>query len=226
MKKSLTLLLLFPLLCSCSGSEISNEKAFNLVSNFEVKLDQATTFSFYERKAVAVTETTRSTSLYQVFFEENYIHSYIVNEDSKASENNSVQETWAFIKDLTIYDVTTNTLGEKVSVSYPYTKEQWEAKMKEAFDNVRSVNYNYIIRIKNEYNNQTSQTKITSRSKNDTSLVQKVERMDKEGKIIRSKTYTFVDSLISEVEERDDYSKTNIKFSYKVTTQEAYIPDL
>ena len=226
MKKRFAFFLIVPFLCSCSGRSISNEEAYRLINNFEIKLDQVTTFSFYERKAVATTESTRSTSLYQVFFESNYIHSYIVNEDSNNAANNSVSEQWTYIKDQKIYEVSTTATGEKTYYAYWYQKELWEAKTKEAFENVRNINYLYINRLKNEFQNQSSQTRITSHSRNESCLNQKIERMNKDGKVTRSKTYDFEDSLISQIDEVDDYSTTRITFQYKVTTQEPNIPDL
>ena len=226
MKKRFAVLGLFPLLCSCSGRAISNEEAYRLITGFEIKLDQMTTFSFYERKSVAKTETTCSTSLYQVFFEDNYIHSYVVNEDYKTSENNYVLETWSYIDNQMIYEVQTNNDGMKDSYVYAYQKDLWEAKIKEAFNDVRSANLLYTIRLKNEIQNQTSQTIITSHSKNESQLYQKIEKQNKDGKTIRTKTYEFDDYLIKEVNEINAYSTTKIVFSYKVTTQEPNIPDL
>lgn len=229
MKKGLGLLLIIPFLCSCSGAQISTDQALSMINEFEIKLEQKTSFSFYERKAVYETSTSRSVSLTQIFFEDNFFHSYNIYQDLKNVANSTAVEKWSFIKDKMIYDVTTEDAEDnpkgKSFHAYTFEKEVWEERIKDAFEEVRKTNSLYLVRIKNEIKSKTDQTKIDLRSKNSGSLIHKIERYGNEGKVIRYKSYEFQDSLIYNVVDKDDYSVTTIDFRYKVSTQEPNIPD-
>lgn len=229
MKKAWSFLLVIPFLCGCSGRVISNDEAYKMLTDFETKLDQITTFSFFERKAITETSTSKTTVLYQVFFEKNFFHSYTVNEDSEISENNTVVEKWAFIRDGMIYDVTTEGAEEnpkgKIYTAETYEKDVWETRIKSAIGSVKSANKLYIYLLKNQMSALESSEIITSRSSSETSLFQKVESKNAENKVVRTKTYKFEDSLITEITDKDDYSTRSIKFLYRITTQEPNIPD-
>ena len=229
MKKGLALLLVVPFLCGCSGRTISSDEAYQIMSNFETNLDLITTFSYYERRAITETDYTRSTSFYQIFFEKNFIHSYSVNEDEDVNENNTVEENWVFIRDGMIYEVTTKNAEEskkgKIYNAYTYDKDIWEARLKSAFEDVKNTNLMYIYRLKNQLKSDDEYTSVTSKSKNDTSLVEKVDTVNKNNKVVRTKSYTFENSLIQRIEEKDDYTKKLIEFKYQITTQEANYPD-
>ncbi len=229
MKKAWPLLLVIPFLCGCSGRVISNDEAYKMLTNFETKLDQITTFSFFERKAVTITPTSRTTVLYQVFFEKNFFHSYTVNEDEEVKENNTVVEKWAFIRDGMIYDVTTEGADEnpkgKIYTAETYEQSVWEARIKSAVGSVKSANKLYIYLLKNQINVRDSSEVITSRSLNESSLYQKVESKNQFNKVVRTKTYNFENSLVTEITDKDDYSTRTIKFQYRITTQEPNIPD-
>ena len=229
MKKGCILLLVIPFLCSCSGRVISNEDAYKIVNNFETKLEQTTTFAYYERKAILETSSTKTVTFYQVFFQENFIHSYTINEDSDVSTNNSAVEQWTFIRDGMIYEVTTDNSEKsskgKIYNAYTYEKELWEGIMKNEFEEVKKTNIMYYIRLKSELRNIDDKVKITSRSKNKSSLNEKIETTNLDGKIIRTKLYNFEESLITEINEKDDYSTKLVTFKYHVTTQEVMYPD-
>ena len=199
------------------------------MTNFETNLDLITTFSYYERRAVTETSSTRSTSFYQIFFEKNFIHSYMVNEDEDENENNTVVENWVFIRDGMIYEVTTANAEEtkkgKIYNAYTYDKEIWEGRIKSSFEDVKNTNLMYIYRIKNQLKSDDEYTTVKSKSKGDTSLIEKVDTVNKDNKVVRTKTYTFEDSLIQKIEEKDDYTKKLIEFKYQITTQEVNYPD-
>lgn len=229
MKKAWSLLIVIPFLCGCSGRQISSEDAYRMMTNFEDTLDKTTTFAFYERKAITETSSSKTTTLYQVFFEKNFIHSYTVNEDSDVNENNSAVENWVFIDDGMIYEVTTEGAEEskkgKVYEAVTYEKEVWEARMKDAFEEIKTTNRMYIFNLKNQLKTPDKSTTITSYSNSDEHLREKVETRNSDNKVIKTTNYTFENSLISEIVEKDDYSKKSFYFSYQITTQEPNIPD-
>lgn len=229
MKKCFGLLLVLPLLCACSGAKISDEKASEIIHEFEVKLEQKKYFSYFESKTIEETKKTKTTTFYQVFFEQNFIHSYQVFEDSEIISNSRAYEEWSFIKDKMIYDVTTKDAESsptgRIYQSCTYEKEFWEERMNSAFDEVIKTNYSYYSKVKDDLATKNDQTKITCRSKNNSSLISKVERFGSDGKVIRSKQYEFEDYLIKSVNDKDDFSVTTINFQYKVTTQEPNIPN-
>ena len=230
MKKGLTLFLIVPFLCSCSAKEISNEEAYRRLIGFEVKIEQETTFSFYERKAVSVSENKKTTSLTQVFFEDNYMHSYAVTTDYENPKNSTATENWVYVKDNLIYQVQTDqsekSSNGKIHQEMEFDKDIWDQFIKDSFNEVKETNKLYFTRLKNEYLNQTSSTKIISRSNNETSLHQTIERSNSSGVVIRTKIYEFKDSRISSIIEKDDYSTSTFTFQYKISNQEVRYPDL
>lgn len=228
MKKGLCLFLVIPFLCACSGTEISDDETIRLVEQFETKLEQKTSFSYYEEKTVVEGKTSKTTEFYQVFFEENFIHSYSVFEDRETPSKCSAYEEWTFVHDRLIYQVSTkdaeNTLNGRTASSVPFDLEIWKDKLNSSFKKAKGTNSTYYSRIKDEVTSKNSQTKINARSKNEGSLIYKIERFDNEGKVIRSKNYEFEDSLIQKIVDKDDFSTTTITYKYKVTTQEPHIP--
>lgn len=225
MKKALGLLAIIPFLCACSATEISSEKALSLVNDFETKLEQKTSFSFYERKEVSETKTTKLVNLTQIFFEENFFHSYSVFEDHENPASCSAIEKWSFIKDKKIYDVTDDGTGNRSHTELEFDKEFWEGRMKAALNEVKGVNIGYFNKVVDEINQEKNSAKLVLLSKNSGSLIHKIERYGNDGTVIRSKTYEFEDSLIYKVIDKDDYSLTTIDFKYKITTQEPNIPN-
>ncbi|GEM_PF-3776321 len=229
MKKSSALFLLFPLLCSCSGRTLSNEEAYRMLDSFDTSLEQITTFSFYERKSETKTTSTRTTSLYQIFFEKNFIHSYTVNEDDDVRTNNTAVENWVFIRDGMVYEVTTKDASEskkgKVYNAYTYEKEAWESRLKTAFLDIISNNQMYLYRLKNQIKTSDDSTVITSKSRGEKMLNEKVVTKGSDNKVLRTKTYDFEESLITKVTEVESYTTKTIQYQYKITTQEIMYPD-
>lgn len=229
MKKSRYLFLALPLFCACSGAEISDDETIRLVEEFETKLEQKTSFSYFEEKTVIEGKTFKTTEFYQVFFEENFIHSYSVHENRETKWKSTAYEEWSFVKDKTIYKVTTkdaeNTETGRIVESTPFELEIWQGKMNYCFKKVKGTNSTFFNRIKDEVSSKNDQTKIVSRSKNEGSLIYTIERYDSSRKMIRYKNYEFVDSLVQRLVDKDDFSTTTTTYKYKVTTQEPNIPN-
>lgn len=230
MKKGLILIFALPLLCSCSGSTISSEETLRMLSNFETKLDQTTTFAYFERNSVEQNETRKSIRFYQVFFDKNFIHSYTIKEDDEVADRNTAVEEWSFIQDGYIYEVTTEGAEEsakgKIYNAYTYDKDMWEKIMKKAFDETKLTNVMYYSRLKSELRNSGDDVKITTKSKNDSSLTGKLETYNSSGKVTVTKNYIFEECLITEFKEKNEYSTKEITFKYHVTTQEVNYPDI
>ena len=189
------------------------------------------TFSYFERKQVSTTKNTKITTFYQVFFDKNYIHHYSVNEDNEDKVNNYVRETWHYVKDNYIYLVKNDLSLEEYSKGKSYTKtdfdmELWQQTMTQEVSNVKDINLLYISRAKNYLEDTDTNSKITTESKDDDHLVELIELLNEQSAVVRSKKYTFEDELVSLVEEFDENSTTEIKYSYAVTTQQLLYPDI
>lgn len=230
MKKPLVLLFVIPFLCGCSGKTITDDEAYQLLLNFETKLSQTTTFAYFERTAVTTTATTKSTSFRQVFFQENFIHYYYVYEDLQNPEYSSTSENWIYVKDQLIYNVSNDDSAEdpneKIYTTVAYDQEYWQKQLNEEFESVKTSNTYNINLLKLELEKQLPETILTSKSDGETSLVERVDRIDENGKVVQTKTYEFIDSLISHIYDKDDEYKVVQDFQYKITRQEPRYPSL
>lgn len=230
MKKRLLIFSLPLLLCGCSRS-ITFDQARMMLDRFETNVNQMITFSYFQKKQVSTTKNTKITVFYQVFFDKNYIHYYTVNEDNEERINSYVHETWQYVKDNSIFLVKNDLSLEHYSNGKSYTKtefdlELWQETLKQEVGNVKDTNLTYINRARDYLEDTDTKMKITTESKDEDHLLEKVELLNDQSTVVRSKSYTFNDSLLSIVEEFDENSTTEIKYVYSVTTQQLLYPDI
>ena len=91
MKKSLTVLVLLPLLSSCSGFPISREDALNVLQNIEVEVPNVTSTS-YQVSTKTTTEEVDTETVYIYSKENQFYHTYTISSQTAKG----VSESWRF----------------------------------------------------------------------------------------------------------------------------------